>query len=612
VNLKDIRKFGSHMFFSDVQPIKELKKSKAIVVGFDSEFKKNGKLLSIQFFTGNTGIIIPCKSLDWFDLKSYLWEFLISKGYSVNKRNNLNFILVCFFSIAELSKINNFMEAEIFETAYSYNAKWKPNKHQTIYIYDLFNWHQFSLKKVASLYGFNKLDYDVTDLKVKDLKKKNFIEYAINDAKLCYQIFNEIRSRFNGEYQVDIYRTKTVAQTAMTIFRGHYLKKGVVFDNSTLRKFTLRCCWGGNNQAFYRGCLDDRQYYEYDAVGMYSNCVVNLQYLPSENDLRFTEKEAVFVQSENKGGFCMVYFVFPSTCVYPSLPVFMDGKIIYPLTGESYCTLAELRQAKNQGASIEYVVGCYYRTGNDSLYQFIKEFQYKRENAKDEIEDELYKLMMNSIIGKFIQKIKKYDINDIFKLAVKTGLPTSYLMTIKDLSQLGIKEKIHVGSGFIPEWNGLVTGYARATLAKAFCDNQAILGTTDSLITDSEMLAPIINGITFEEKARGDKVVVYRNRLYSLQDNGKIIKIAHHGVHSQRVAEDLLLDFIDKKQYTYKKKHIIKLRESFSGSGIFGSMETKGMIVNLNWDNKRRLHYVGEITSPFNSADEVYQGVSHV
>lgn len=609
---KDIKKFGNRLFFSDVQPIKDLRESRAYVIGFDTEYKKNGRLLSIQFYTGNKGVLIPCSDLDWDLLKNHLWSFLKKSGYSINKRHTSTFILVCFFSIAELSKINNFMEAEIFETAYSYNAKWKPNRHQTIYIYDLFNWHQTSLKKVANLYGFNKLSYDVTHLTKRDLRKKNFIEYAINDAKLCHDIFIEIRKRFMSEYQVDIFRTKTVAQTAMTIFRSKYLKKGIVYDNSTLRRFTLRCCWGGNNQAFYRGCLDDSRYFEYDAVGMYSNCVVNLQYLPSEGDLFFTEDKQEFIAKRNKGGFGMVYFTFPSSCLYPSLPVYCHGKIIYPLTGESYCTLAEIRQAITQGASIKLVVGCYYFKGNDSLYQFIKEFQEKRNQATDEIDNTLYKLMMNSIIGKFIQKIKKYDINDIFKLAVKTGLPTAYLMGIKDLTELGIKEVIHVGSGFIPEWNGLITGYARATLAKAFNDNRAILGTTDSLIINSKMVTPEINGIRFEEKARGDKVVVYRNRLYSLQARGEIIKLAHHGVHSRAVARDVLLDFINETQYTYSRKHIIKLRESFSTGLTFGSTEIKNMVVNLNWDNKREFSHAGKITTPFANVSESLQGGSYV
>ena len=227
MNVKDIRKFGNHLFFSDVQPIKDLKERKALVIGFDTEFKKNGRLLSIQFYTGNKGVLIPCNSLNWNILKNHLWDFLKGLGHSINKRNNTTFILVCFFSIAELSKITDFMEAEIFETAYSYNARWKPNKHQTIYVYDLFNWHQASLKKVSSLYGLTKLDYDVTNLTRKDLKKPAFIKYAINDAKLCFYIFNEIRKRFIDEYQVDIYNTKTVAQTAMTICRKHFLKSGV-------------------------------------------------------------------------------------------------------------------------------------------------------------------------------------------------------------------------------------------------------------------------------------------------------------------------------------------------------------------------------------------------
>ncbi|MFW6046659.1 MAG: DNA polymerase [Candidatus Woesearchaeota archaeon] len=662
--IKSYGKNEKYLYKSDLKKSKKHSLMKALIVGFDTEYdSKTNELYSIQLSIKGHKYFFDYrdKKLD-FD-KLYKHTIDICKEHNINYGEDhvSSFIYSAFFSIAEGQHLAyNKSEIEIIEYGQgNYDFCYSPNTGQTMRILDLQVWFRgSSLAKVAKKFGYKKLDnrtdkFDITKVTRETVDIPEFREYAIHDPYLTENILRDLRKEFWNLWEIDILRMRTPAASSMHLFKRDYLKENIEMKNTKIRRLSLLCSWGGNNQCFKRGDYNfsgtKKLFYEYDAVSMYPNACLQLKKLPRQEDWKLCRNLKAFTDPVNIGGICKIGFEFPDEIDYPCLPVFYEGKLIYPLKAkECYCTLEEVKLALEMDCKIKFFHGFIYEDGITDLPDYLKMLLEKKSDMTktgDLIRRTLYKLMMNSIIGKFTQKVNKYNINDFKIWAEGLEVPiytlmnthnvdksiarhlliqaknegeitlkefgkylTNYELFVKDFGE-PVRKSLSLGSGYYPEWNTLILGYARATLARAFWEKGAYVGTTDSFITDQDPADGYIekhnkktgelmkigyfdcNGIRFEFERTGKRLVSVRTRLYALFDEkNEIGHMAYHGISSFKTAKEFLGAPDWTKPYRkYNAKHMIKIRESLRRNKPLASTEIIEKKVSWGWDNKRRL-----------------------
>lgn len=174
--------------------------------------------------------------------------------------------------------------------------------------------------------------------------------------------------------------------------------------------FAARCFRGGRSEAFVcglSGAGEGIAQYDVDLPGAYSTGLLIIR----EPDY------AGAYMSTNPDDFCgevmgFVYadFEFPEETQYPCIQI-PDGTrgLFFPLQGTSYFTAPELELALEMGAKINIRTGVVVPWANENrvFEPFVRKVRAKRkEHPPKSIENELYKLMLNSIYGKCGQSLR--------------------------------------------------------------------------------------------------------------------------------------------------------------------------------------------------------------
>jgi hypothetical protein len=454
-------------------------------------------------------------------------------------------------------------------------------------VVDLNHWFpREKLSKVAELFGVKKLDYPIVEKmnKIRDGKisvstvtdNDEFREYAINDAVITAQIFNKIREFFLG-YGIDILNTITAAGTSAALFRSKYVTTGITQFNTNLRRLAMLSSWGGRTECFYRGKMS--KCINYDAYAHHPSSALCLGVLPMSGDWHRVSRMRDWLKM--KGGLGCVSFKYPAGERYPCLPVYDDGNLLFPLEGESYCSLEEVKEAVGNGAKVSIVNAYGYNNGTDCLQGYLAWLAGLRAQETTDVGSRMWKLMMNSIVGKLFQKsLDSYDLNAVAAYAHEHRIPPSVAMQIIGLP---VNRRITVGSCFYPEWYALILGYARANISRLVRINNALMVSSDSLII-SHKLEGVTDQIKYSEKGKG-VYVGYRCKLYRIGN-----KLAHHGVHNKTIAGSMLEKFLaDEQDVLYDVSHIVMLKEAWRQNLPFGVNMQKYMSVSSTYDYKRKL-----------------------
>ena len=507
----------------------------------------------------------------------------------LHQRYFSTYVFVTFFSIAEIQFFNlDDWVIDEFKGKYKLTQTYRGKKMMVV---DLADWYQkMKLEAVAEQWGEKKLDYDIglhtTEVmegkrtRENLLKDPEFIDYAKNDAVITQRIYKKMRDYFIKDFEVDIVSTMTPANTSASIFRKDYLKEVIGQRDTELRAMAIKCCWGGRMEAVYRG--EKPKVYEYDATGHHPNSAIALEKLPLENNWVKTTDVRRWVSGISGVG--RVYFKFPEDEVYPCLPVFHRDCLLFPLEGESYCTVSEARQALAQGAKITLFLGFYYKDGTDILTRYLRRMQEIRNSIKDPAYRNLLKLLCNSVIGKLFQKNIGTDLAAVQKYALEKQIPYEEALKLEGIEFSKDAGTISVGACFYPEWYSLILGYARANIAKNARDHHALVISSDSFVTEEKLQDPFESQkISYSKKAEG-YLVCYRTRFYRVG-----VKLAHHAVHSLDASKKVLRYFHKRDTYAYKFYRFLRLKESWKKKKPFGARVMMPMTAGLGYDWKRCL-----------------------
>jgi hypothetical protein len=159
-------------------------------------------------------------------------------------------------------------------------------------------------------------------------------------------------------------------------------------------------------------------------------------------------------------------------------------------------------------------------------------FEKKNSTPKEDPRYQMYKLLLNALYGKLIQRADEEDQH-------------GQLITT-------------AGMLFNPFWASQITGHCRARLHQLEHTYSAIHSSTDSILTQSSSISTGHGLGDLEVKAEGT-LTVLRNKLYILKAGEQIEKFALHGFRG-RVAD--LEALIKKGGKSYSVMHMWRPRES--------------------------------------------------
>jgi hypothetical protein len=497
---------------------------------------------------------------------------------------------------------------------------------------DQYHFFNTGLAKVAVTFGEQKLEYDTTKVTRNDLKDAKFREYSLWDAIVCARIFWKFRMRLVDQYQVDVVHYPTPASLAMAVYRQHFLPDSFEAPEEDVRRQAWLSLWGGRAEAYVQG----------DAFGGYTLRDVKSLYPSSARLLRELPRAGDWVKREKPRswqGLCRVRFSFPGSIRFPCLPMYHDGRLVFPLQGVADCTLQEARVALQMGAELSFSRVYEYDSGDDSLARYMDFFVQEKDRGEregDKVGRELSKLMMNALIGKFSQNRGDVDIEDMKKFAEEEGIPLEVALDPTFMHPLKPKSAPRIGGHVMPEWSALILGKARAIMAELMHEIDAqtdgevsnLITSTDSLLVpdhlnDAVDVAMKRVGVVLTSKNEGKttaRVRVVRSRAYAAEAaDGKIVFGAAHAVHLSRQAartcieciEDRCRDprhdslrFILSDETKYSKVQRLGLKTAIrTGRRFFDDNPVPQMTFARQWDQKRRL-LKGGATRPWKDIAE--------
>jgi len=135
---------------------------------------------------------------------------------------------------------------------------------------------------------------------------------------------------------------------------------------------------GGRNESFIYGVVKG-EFYDYDLPGAYPTAMAMLDYpdwdsremIGGQNgDELFSSLNYDLIKSYTA---LKIKFEFPSTVKYPNIPVRLDfSSVVFPLTGETFCTGHEFLLAMRLGCRIKILSGVYIPFKNSKLNSKLK------------------------------------------------------------------------------------------------------------------------------------------------------------------------------------------------------------------------------------------------
>lgn len=532
------------------------------VYGGDAE-TKNGEPLSLQFYSEDCACdeIIFCNSqtaakkfLDWcnrrrkhvqhvayvhnldFDLVEFLWGYhskLIQPGgefdFNVGKWH-----IKGVYGTPTFCTISN-------------------GKDTTIYLINSYSFFRGSLAKAAELFcpnlpklkrpkGLGERSFNARDTE--------FCAYAMRDAEIAYHI-GRVIERIHTEF--DLTQCLSVADMAARIFRHRYLTYTIPQPSREVIEAALHSYHGGKNNL----TVKPGWYENVTALDLSSAYPHAMHELPAfSNEKAYRRLRAKNARAVPEFG---VYRV-SGTVAKCDWPVLFSHSF-KPLSGKISQVAVQGYELNEALASGEFkstrVDGWYYDTDKDNqapaFRMFVEDFYQRKENEKDKVMRYMYKTILNSVYGKFIQTRKTSRVS-YFDVDAGTCTTAAELVA---------------GGMFHPFIASAITAHTRARIHQIEHRYNAMHTATDGIFTQARVRGELkrLGALTRENVG---PLLLVRNKCYihyspdgetkSQAFKGKrIAKYALHGF--QGTVHDLeRLIATGRRKYTTNRPN--RLRES--------------------------------------------------
>jgi len=562
--------------------------SHAVNIGADSETLE-GPPITFQFFSPDIGL----EKVVWLDSPANATAHFFAALDSLPSMRGAQFIIWChnldfdmvsfFYDRAAILRNDpctfsfDGWTANIVYSAVKF-ARFEKG-HKRVLLVDTLAYFLTKLEKLAIMVcpdlpklkqpeGLGSRMFEKTD--------KNFIEYAMRDAVIAYRAGCEI-AKIHSEFDVSL--SVSAPHFASKVFRHSFLKASIPLPPRKLVYSALASYHGGKNNLTAPKGIYDNVY----ALDIRSAYPFAMDCLPS-----FSRPE-LYKHLSGRGSpkqlpACAIYKITGNarSCKWPAL----YDHHFKPLSGpfkNVWVTGFELNEAlRAQEITLEETEGYYYQAEKDTepspFRAYVQEFFSKKEKPVDKIHREFYKLLLNSLYGKFIQ-------------TRGSGTMTSLTFDTDD-ERLDEIRVLLAGGLFNPFIATLITGHTRAYIHRLEHEYEALHTSTDGIFTlRKPQESPGLGGLSIE--AHG-KLLLLRNKLYIIYGKTdkpepeklrsrlfpdlEIIKFALHGFHADvHTLEAMYQNGL--VEYEYIK--VNKLRESIRRSLTPNKFEKRRSKVNF-------------------------------
>lgn len=279
----------------------------------------------------------------------------------------------------------------------------------------------FSVRDMGNIIGTPKLDNDLgIDFQsndATDYEPDVMEQYNVRDSRITYEFMDWFQNQLNdlgGNVHV------TAAKTAMKFFQRNYLNGDYAIQqpHETVLEKCYNGYYGGRVSPLTKGKIEG-PIYAFDVASLYPYCMREADF-PDTNSLKYerdTEKSSYQTKEKrilNREGMAQVTVHCPTDKHIPILPYKTEDKLAFPkgTLKDVWLCHNEIRFALERGYELVNIGEQIWSKKSFNPFKdyvedlFDKRLEYRAENNATEI---IVKLLMNSLYGKFGQKMDNED-----------------------------------------------------------------------------------------------------------------------------------------------------------------------------------------------------------
>ena len=276
------------------------------------------------------------------------------------------------------------------------------SKQGRIKLVDTMNYYKTSLKQIGKIVDLPKMDMpDFSDT------NKKWIPYCMRDTEICAaaveRIMHFIKDNALGTF------TLTIPSQAMRAYRHRFMQTKIkIAKNSQVVKQEIAAYHGGRCEAFHIGKIEEKPIYVLDVNSMYPYVMKEYEY-PIEflGFCNARDPEELLSLSHKYAVIADLHF----HTTKPALP-YVHDKLLFPVgSWRGTYTTPEVQWLCNNAAIDRIYSILLYRKAAifDKYVEFFITVKNQAKKEKNLVEYQIAKLFLNSLYGKFGQRIGKYE-----------------------------------------------------------------------------------------------------------------------------------------------------------------------------------------------------------
>lgn len=453
---------------------------------------------------------------------------------------------------------------------------------------DSLNIYRTSVKSIGKMLGLDKIGMSGGNYKKSNWKNK---EERARDINACFRdceiIYEALFRIFEEAGDIKI----TQASLSMTYFRRFHLPFDINHNDNTA--FFFDSYFGGRTECFKMGKTNATVI---DVNSMYPAVMKSIRF-PNPSALKVANHVNVnsflkFILPHYEG---LIYAdLYHKKHKFGFLPEKRNGKLLFPVGNLSGCwNFNEIRLALEHGViEIKNISRAVYGPGMDSIFTgYVNELYRRRSMSKDDLERYSLKLFMNSLYGKFSQRITEETvyIEDIQKQKEiildyrRKGLLIKIQPFNADRNDcfLILKSTKKIDISFsIPSFASYITSAARVVLLKKLIelqDKKVVYCDTDSIffeINNNVETSTALGGWKIENKIVTE-IRGLKNYKYIDTEKGEVHRIKGVPVSATKTGEN---------SYTYE--NLIKTKEGMRRGLTPGILIKRSKIITGIYDKR--------------------------
>lgn len=495
-----------HIEVFEPAAIEKIKPSKFKLKPIETEFKKNEYVIcTIDFETyclDKTGTQIP------YLICIHSKEFTIN--FSLKEDNDILMELMIFFKDLDKKKryifwAHNGMKFDyLFMMPYivkCFNARIKGKVSElkciefgNIRLLDFYKFFNTSLNNLSkSFLGKQKMDFDfkrVFDKESAFINMEEAIKYCKMDCELLFELVLKFDNSIEIDFNLSINDCFSASHLAKIIFHKNYLTDtlmGSIEEDYNIEKSSYH---GGLCMSYAKGVYN-KKIYVYDVNSSYPYAMME------EMPYKFIEEKELSKDPRQitKHYLYKIEFEFPTFARICNLGMKIENELVFLQQGKGWFWGCELLTAEKLGAKFvfqrvrKYNAKAIFREYITDMYA--KRLQAKKD--KNEILIELYKKLLNSLYGKFGQKLHSENYIEKYEMFMENKLQINDLHLLSDdciyVEYFDFFKQFNSIGGLV-RFSSYISAISKCTLLEPIVkinQDQILYMDTDSLFLTKEL-----------------------------------------------------------------------------------------------------------------------------